>query len=256
VETGSSPYNNVMTLETDSSSYNSHHSGNRFITLQQSSQWKQTHHLKTKMSSQWKQTHHLKTTMSSQWKQTHLTMSSPWKQTHHLTAVITVETDSSPYNSHHSGNRLITSRQKCHHSGNRLITLRQRHHSGNRLITLQQCNHRGKTHHLKTVITVETDSSPYSSHQSGNRLITLQQCYHIGNRLITLRQQCYHSGNWVSYDGRLQSSWTHLIILSRNFVEVRWRSLFPRQGMHFLQRSTNFSKTCCRPLITSKFLAS
>jgi hypothetical protein len=25
---------------------------------------------------------------------------------------------------------------------------------------------------------------------------------------------------------------------------------------HFLQRSTHFSKTCCRPLITSKFLAS
>jgi hypothetical protein len=26
--------------------------------------------------------------------------------------------------------------------------------------------------------------------------------------------------------------------------------------MHFLQRSTHFSKTCCRPLVTSKFLAS
>jgi hypothetical protein len=30
----------------------------------------------------------------------------------------------------------------------------------------------------------------------------------------------------------------------------------PLQAMHFLQRSTHFSKTCCRPLITSKFLAS
>jgi hypothetical protein len=28
------------------------------------------------------------------------------------------------------------------------------------------------------------------------------------------------------------------------------------QSMHFVQRSTHFSKTCCRPLITSKFLAS
>jgi hypothetical protein len=28
------------------------------------------------------------------------------------------------------------------------------------------------------------------------------------------------------------------------------------QAMHFLQRSTHFSKTCCRPLITSKFLVS
>jgi hypothetical protein len=30
----------------------------------------------------------------------------------------------------------------------------------------------------------------------------------------------------------------------------------PWQAMHSLQRSTYFSKTCCRPLITSKFLAS
>jgi hypothetical protein len=64
----------------------------------------------------------------------------------------------------------------------------------------------------------------------------------------------------IIYEGRLQSSWTHLITPSRNFVEVHWRSRFrstsPWQEMHFLQRSTNFSKTCCRPLITSKFLAS
>jgi hypothetical protein len=37
------------------------------------------------------------------------------------------------------------------------------------------------------------------------------------------------------YEGRLQSSWTHLITPSRNVVEVRWRSLF---------RSTSFSKRC------------
>jgi hypothetical protein len=30
----------------------------------------------------------------------------------------------------------------------------------------------------------------------------------------------------------------------------------PCQAMHFLQHSTHFSKTCCRPLITLKFLAS
>jgi hypothetical protein len=35
------------------------------------------------------------------------------------------------------------------------------------------------------------------------------------------------------------------------FIEVP-----PWQAMHFLQRSTHFSKTCCRPLITSKFLTS
>jgi hypothetical protein len=37
------------------------------------------------------------------------------------------------------------------------------------------------------------------------------------------------------YEGRLQSSWTHLITPSRNFVEVRWRSLF---------RSTYLGKRC------------
>jgi hypothetical protein len=62
------------------------------------------------------------------------------------------------------------------------------------------------------------------------------------------------------YEDRLQSSWTHHITPNRNFVEVRWRSLFskylPWQATHFLQRFTHFSKTCCRPLITSKFLAS
>jgi hypothetical protein len=39
----------------------------------------------------------------------------------------------------------------------------------------------------------------------------------------------------VLYEGRLQNSWTHLITLSRNFVEVRWRSLF---------RSTSLRKRC------------
>jgi hypothetical protein len=37
------------------------------------------------------------------------------------------------------------------------------------------------------------------------------------------------------YEGRLKSSWTHLITPSRNFVEVRWRSLF---------RSTSVGKRC------------
>jgi hypothetical protein len=37
------------------------------------------------------------------------------------------------------------------------------------------------------------------------------------------------------YDHRLQSSWTHLITPSRNFVEVRWRSLF---------RSRSLGKRC------------
>jgi hypothetical protein len=41
--------------------------------------------------------------------------------------------------------------------------------------------------------------------------------------------------NPSKYEGRFQSSWTHLITPSRNFVEVRWRSLF---------RITSLGKRC------------
>jgi hypothetical protein len=39
-------------------------------------------------------------------------------------------------------------------------------------------------------------------------------------------------------------------------VTVSFSKDLPWQAIHFLQRSTHLSKTCCRPLITSKFLAS
>jgi hypothetical protein len=39
-------------------------------------------------------------------------------------------------------------------------------------------------------------------------------------------------------------------------VTVCLSKYLPWQAMHFLQRSTHLSKTCCRPLITSKFIAS
>jgi hypothetical protein len=38
-------------------------------------------------------------------------------------------------------------------------------------------------------------------------------------------------------------------------VTISFSKYLPWQGMHFLQRSTHISKTCCRLLITSKFLA-
>jgi hypothetical protein len=41
------------------------------------------------------------------------------------------------------------------------------------------------------------------------------------------------------YEGRLQSSWTHLITTSRNFVEVRWRSLF--QSTSFGRRYISYN---------------
>jgi hypothetical protein len=39
-------------------------------------------------------------------------------------------------------------------------------------------------------------------------------------------------------------------------VTVSFSKYLPWKAMHFLQLSTHFSKTCCRPFITSKFLAS
>jgi hypothetical protein len=39
-------------------------------------------------------------------------------------------------------------------------------------------------------------------------------------------------------------------------VTVSFPKYLPWQAMHLLQRSNHFLKTCCRPLITSKFLAS
>jgi hypothetical protein len=38
-------------------------------------------------------------------------------------------------------------------------------------------------------------------------------------------------------------------------VTVSFSKYIPWQAMHFLQRSTHSSKTCCRPLIASKFFA-
>jgi hypothetical protein len=38
-------------------------------------------------------------------------------------------------------------------------------------------------------------------------------------------------------------------------VTVSFSKYLPWQAMYFLQRSTHFLKTCCRPLINSKFLA-
>jgi hypothetical protein len=39
-------------------------------------------------------------------------------------------------------------------------------------------------------------------------------------------------------------------------VTASFSKYLPWQAMHFLQRSTHFLKTCCRPFIISKFLAS
>jgi hypothetical protein len=52
------------------------------------------------------------------------------------------------------------------------------------------------------------------------------------------------------YEGRLQSSWTQLYYseseLCGSAVTVSFSKYIPWQATHFLQRSTHFSKTCCR----------
>jgi hypothetical protein len=48
-------------------------------------------------------------------------------------------------------------------------------------------------------------------------------------------ERSYSFQHYSIYEGRLQSSWTHLITPSRDFVEVRWRSIF---------RSTSLAKRC------------
>jgi hypothetical protein len=61
------------------------------------------------------------------------------------------------------------------------------------------------------------------------------------------------------YKSRSRSLWTQLITTNWTLWTCGYGLFFevlPWQAMNFLQRSTHFSKTCCRPLITSKFLAS
>jgi hypothetical protein len=65
----------------------------------------------------------------------------------------------------------------------------------------------------------------------------------------------------TNYEGRLRSSWTHLITPSRTSVEVRWRSVFRNASLEKRYTSynappTSRKQTRYRPSITSKFIAS
>jgi hypothetical protein len=75
---------------------------------------------------------------------------------------------------------------------------------------------------------------------------------------------------WV-YFTQMKNPFSHVRVLFAKFLDspycseselcagavtVSFSGYPPWQALHFLQRSTHFSKTCCRPLITSKFLAS
>jgi hypothetical protein len=81
-----------------------------------------------------------------------------------------------------------------------------------------------------------------------------QECYHYTTELVTDHYLSFDCVQFclVVYEGRLKSSSE----LYGGAVTVSPSKYLPWQTIHFLQRSTHFSKTCCRPLITSKFLAS
>jgi hypothetical protein len=49
-----------------------------------------------------------------------------------------------------------------------------------------------------------------------------------------------------NYESRLQSSWTHLITASRNFVKVRWRSLFGKRRTSYNAPPTSRKRTADR----------
>jgi hypothetical protein len=87
----------------------------------------------------------------------------------------------------------------------------------------------------------------------------------ISMLVISIQAQCsnghghnpdrFHYFGYTKYEGRFQISWTHHSEseLCGGALTVSFSEYLPWQAMHFLQRSTHFLKTCCRPLITLKF---
>jgi hypothetical protein len=61
---------------------------------------------------------------------------------------------------------------------------------------------------------------------------------------------------WGPFAKFVDSPYYSKLELCGGAVTVSFSKYLPWQVMHFLQHSTHFSKMCCRPLITSKFLAS
>jgi hypothetical protein len=64
---------------------------------------------------------------------------------------------------------------------------------------------------------------------------------------------CYVQGPFAKFK---DSPYYSKSELCGGVVTVSFSKYLPWQAMHFLQHSTHFSKTCYRPLITLKFLAS
>jgi hypothetical protein len=74
----------------------------------------------------------------------------------------------------------------------------------------------------------------------------------ICNRII----QTHIDHVWGSFPKFMDSPYYSRSELCGGAVMVSFSKHLPWQAMHFLQCSIHFSKTCCRPSITSKCLAS
>jgi hypothetical protein len=72
------------------------------------------------------------------------------------------------------------------------------------------------------------------------------------NSFLKKTGSCHIRGLYEKY---VDSPYYSKSELCGGMVTVSFLKYLPWQGVHFLQHSTHFSKTCCRPLITSEFLA-
>jgi hypothetical protein len=90
-------------------------------------------------------------------------------------------------------------------------------------------------HHLQGEVVHSTTCSRNPEHLDLKNLVGIFGCSLGTSQRRTTQDRKRRTRYSHKYEGLLQSSWTHLTTLSRNFVEVRWRSLF---------RSTSIGKRC------------
>jgi hypothetical protein len=86
---------------------------------------------------------------------------------------------------------------------------------------------------LQVMKLLVTQSSPVSRH-----FHPLRSKYYSAPTFFRVAKICLDYAHCI-YDDRLQSSWTHLINPSRNFVKVRWHSLF--QSTSLVMRCTFYN---------------
>jgi hypothetical protein len=93
-------------------------------------------------------------------------------------------------------------------------------------------------------------------------VLRLKYITHIEQHVARIRKEIHSAGREHSVEVRgpftkfVHSPYYSEWKLYGGAVTVSFSKCLPCQAMHFLQRSTHFSKTYCRPFVISKFLAS